>query len=138
MASILLIGSDAALLEGLAQSLAGAGHRVRHAPAASDGVELALADRPLVVIVDRRSAAEDRDALRIPFASGGALLLCHREGEAPPSLPSALARSVLADLALPLERNRLLALVHRVADRARVTGRESGETPALPEPPTPM
>ena len=54
------------------------------------------------------------------------------------ALPSALVRLVLADLTLPLERNRLLALVHRVADRARVTGRESGETPALPEPPAPM
>jgi len=138
MASILLIGSDATLLEGLAQSLANAGHRVRHAAAASDGIELALAERPLVVIVDRRSAADDRDALRIPFASGGAVLLCHRAEDAPGALPSALARLVLADLTLPLERNRLLALVHRVADRARVTGRETGETPALPEPPAPM
>ena len=56
----------------------------------------------------------------------------------PGPLPSALVRLVLADLTLPLERNRLLALVHRVADRARVTGRETGETPALPEPPAPM
>ena len=56
----------------------------------------------------------------------------------PSAYLDALARLVLADLTLPLERNRLLALVHRVADRARVTGRESGETPALPEPPAPM
>lgn len=135
---ILLLGSDAAMLEGLAQSLANAGHRVHLAHSASDGVELALADRPLVVIVDRRSASADREALRIPFASGGAILLCHREGDPPSPLPTALGRLVLADLAIPLERNRLLALVHRVADRARITGRESGEWPALPDSPARM
>jgi len=126
MASILLIGSDATLLEGLAQSLANAGHHVQHAATASQGVEMALADRPLVVVVDRRSAESDPDALRVPVASGGAVLLCHAEGDAPSALPPALHRLVLADLTLPLERNRLLALVYRVADRARITGRETG------------
>jgi DNA-binding NtrC family response regulator len=135
MATILLVGGDGALLEGLAQSLVNAGHRVQHAPTAALGVELALADRPLVVVVDRRSAESDPDALRIPFASGGAVLLCHADGASPSALPSALHRLVLADLTLPLERNRLLALVHRVADRARVTGRQSDSFPGLPEPP---
>jgi hypothetical protein len=47
-------------------------------------------------------------------------------------------RYVLADLTLPLERNRLQALIFRLADRARVTGRETAPRPAgLPEvPPT--
>ena len=136
MATILLIGSNAALLEGLTQSLINAGHRAYHATTASHGVEYALTDRPLVVVVDRGSAESDPDALRIPFASGGAVLLCHGEGDAPSALPPALHRHVLADLTLPLERNRLLALVHRVADRARVTGREGGtRPPGLPEPP---
>ncbi|HUO50901.1 MAG TPA: hypothetical protein VMT93_00140 [Gemmatimonadaceae bacterium] len=138
MATILLIGANDALLEGLAQSLVNAGHRTYHAPTASQGVEIALADRPLLVVVDRRSAGQDPDALRVPFASGGAVLLCHADGEAPSALPPALHRLVLADLTLPLERNRLLALVHRVADRARVTGREPAPRPAgLPEPPDP-
>jgi DNA-binding NtrC family response regulator len=139
MATILLIGSNAALLEGLAQSLVNAGHRTYHAATASQGVETALADRPLLVVVDRRSAESDPDALRIPFSSGGAVLLCHGDGDAPSALPPALHRLVLADLTLPLERNRLLALVHRVADRARVTGREPlPRPPGLPDPPAPL
>jgi len=136
MATILLIGSNQALLEGLAQSLVNAGLTVHHAHTAHEGVEIALADRPLVVVVERRSAETDPDALRIPLASGGAVLLCHTDGDAPSSLPPALHRLVLADLTLPLERNRLHALIHRVADRARVTGRETGPRPqGLPEPP---
>ena len=136
MATILLIGSNQALLEGLAQSLVNAGHSVHHAHTAHQGVEIALADRPLVVLVERRSAETDPEALRIPLASGGAVLLCHTDGDTGSSLPPALHRLVLADLLLPLERNRLHALIHRVADRARVTGRETAPRPeGLPEPP---
>ena len=133
MATILLIGTSDALLEGLAQSLVNAGHTTHHAHSAAVGIEIALADRPLVVVVERSSAEDDPDALRIPLASGGAVLLCHTEGDASRSLPPMLLRHVLADLTLPLERNRLHALIHRVADRARVTGRETGQ--GAPRPP---
>jgi DNA-binding NtrC family response regulator len=136
MATILLIGSNGAMLEGLAQSLINAGHTTHHAHTAAQGVEIALADRPLVVVVERRSAESDPDALRIPLASGGAVLLCHAEEDAPSSLPAAMHRYVLADLTLPLERNRLQALIFRLADRARVTGREIVQRPSgLPEVP---
>ena len=137
MATILLIGSNGAMLEGLAQSLVNAGHITHHAHTAAQGVEIALADRPLVVVVERRSAESDPDALRIPLASGGAVLLCHAEEDAPSSLPAAMHRYVLADLTLPLERNRLQALIFRLADRARVTGREiiARPSPGLPEVP---
>jgi len=131
MATILLIGTNDALLEGLSQSLVNAGHTTYHAPNASVGIEIALADRPLVVVVERHAAESDPDALRIPLASGGAVLLCHTEGDASNPLPPVLHRHVLADLTLPLERNRLHALIYRVADRARVTGRETGR----PDPP---
>ncbi len=137
MATILLIGSNGAMLEGLAQSLINAGHITHHAHTAAQGVEIALADRPLVVVVERKSAESDPDALRIPLASGGAVLLCHAEEDAPSSLPAAMHRYVLADLTLPLERNRLQALIFRLADRARVTGREIVQRPSadLPEVP---
>jgi hypothetical protein len=39
------------------------------------------------------------------------------------SLGPGLQRAVLADLTLPLERNRLVALVAHVRDRALTTGR---------------
>jgi DNA-binding NtrC family response regulator len=135
MSTILLIGADDALLEGLSQALMNAGHDSRRAHTAAQGVEFALTERPLVVVVERATAMLEPDALRVPLASGGAVLLCHREGDAPSALPPALQRLVLADLTLPLERNRLLALVHRVADRARVTGRETGRPPAAPDGP---
>jgi len=50
------------------------------------------------------------------------------------SLPVALARQVLADLELPLERNRLIALAEHAVMRARTVGRggpmTGPETPA--------
>jgi hypothetical protein len=44
-------------------------------------------------------------------------------------MPHVLRRNVLADLTLPLERNRLSALVQHVCDRAVAAGRgrTSGE-----------
>ncbi len=48
------------------------------------------------------------------------------------TLPPSLQRAVLADLTLPLERNRLVALVAHVEERAKATGRgrTSGEQEA--------
>jgi hypothetical protein len=61
--------------------------------------------------------------LGISLAPGGALLLYRVVGSPVIALPPGLQRAVLADLTLPLERNRLVALVTHVRDRARVTGR---------------
>jgi DNA-binding NtrC family response regulator len=124
MATILLIGQDDALLEGVAQLLAGAGHATRIARTTAEGLELAAAQPPLAVIVERRLALDEPDVLRAPLASGGVLLL-YRAGDADwGTLPPPLQRLVLADLSLPLERHRLFALIQRVDQRARATGRE--------------
>jgi hypothetical protein len=51
------------------------------------------------------------------------------------TLSPTVQRVVLADLTLPLERNRLMALVQHVEDRAKTTGRgygESGEERSTP------
>ncbi|HEU4642149.1 MAG TPA: hypothetical protein VFS44_06805 [Gemmatimonadaceae bacterium] len=130
MATILLIGHDAALLEGLAQSLAGAGHRPRIAHTAAEGLETAVVFPPLAVIVERRLALADPELLRIPLARGGALLLYRTDDSGPATLAPPQQRLVLADLTLPLERHRLLALVQRVAERVRATG---GRHPTPPE-----
>ncbi|HEX5437707.1 MAG TPA: hypothetical protein VFW98_11145, partial [Gemmatimonadaceae bacterium] len=115
MAATLLIGKDDALLEGLAQSLAAAGHRTRIVQTIRDGIAAAAESLPLVAVVDRTLALDDRELLSMPLARGGALVLfCSEQMDEPP-LSSALQRSVLADLTLPLERHRLLALVQRVA-----------------------
>jgi hypothetical protein len=49
-----------------------------------------------------------------------AALVTYREaGDTSRALPALLARHVLADLVLPLERNRLVALAEHLATRAR-------------------
>lgn len=135
MSSIVLIGSDGALLEGLAQTLAAAGHRVRIADSTLDGVQIAAAEPPLVAVVERDAAVALTRAGTIgpllPLAPGGSLVLYHgADGEELP-LPPALQRITLADLVLPLERHRLVALVHSVDQRAQSSGRD--RPPATPE-----
>jgi DNA-binding NtrC family response regulator len=133
MTTLLLVGTDAALLEGLSQTFAALGYVPRVATALQDARELAAAEPPLIAVVDRVLAASaGTDALAIPLAPGGALVLFSAVGSRPVVLPATLQRSVLADLALPLERNRLVALVQHVEGRVRATGRGRRNTP--PEP----
>ena len=129
MASILLVGTDAALLEGLAQSLVAAGHAPRLAGTVAEGTELAASDPPLVAVVDRGLAALDSRVLGLPLSRGGALVLYRTSAAAAGTLAPAFVRAALADLSLPLERHRLLALIGRVEERARTTGRGPRETP---------
>lgn len=130
MTHVMLVGGDAALLEGLAQSLAAQGHVPRVARTLAEARELSRVTPPLVLVVDRALASDaGADLLAAPLASGGARLL-YRTASAPlaPLLP-ALQRAVLADLTLPLERHRLAALVQSVGERARLSGRTPRQTP---------
>ncbi|HET7621129.1 MAG TPA: hypothetical protein VFK39_04410 [Gemmatimonadaceae bacterium] len=123
MATILLIGTDEALLEGVAQLLAGSGHATSMAHTLSEGKALAAVQQPLAVLVETGMALEDPHGIPTPMPRGGAVLL-YRTDERPSTvIPPSLQRLVLADLALPLERHRLLTLVRCMADRAFVTGR---------------
>lgn len=128
MASILLVGEDEALLEGLAQMLAHAGHAPHTAYSAHDAIEIAATSPPLVAIVEHALALANPEIARLPLESGGSFLI-YRSGDATrPTLAAGLQRLVLAELDLPLERNRLLALVQRVDDRVRATGRRAGDS----------
>lgn len=134
MTKILLVGQDEALLEGLVQSLAAVGHATHVALSLADAREIAVREQPLVNVVDRRfAAASGAEVLSVPTAPGGALVLFRPTGSLALALPPMLQRAVLADLNLPLERNRLLALVQSVEGRARATGRSGRDAP--PEPP---
>jgi len=127
---VLLVGEDDALLEGLSQSFAALGYSPGVADTLHEARELATSNAPLLAVIDRRLAVESSaDALAIPLVRGGAFVLYHSAADAVPAISPTLQRSVLADLTLPLERNRLIALAQHVHDRVRTTGRNRRQTP---------
>ena len=131
MAPILVVGADAALLEGVVQLLAAAGHAVRHAATLAEAAAPGRGAHPAVALVERGLLAT-RGAALPRVAAGGALVLYHpAEAERPP-LAARVERATLAEVALPLERHRLLALVQRVVERQQATGREEGAASADP------
>jgi DNA-binding NtrC family response regulator len=124
MTRILLVGTELPLLEGLSQSLASSGFTPIVAQALVEAREIAAQDPPLVAVVSRSLAsAASADTLSIPVAPGGALMLYRAVGSPLVTFSPSVQRAVLADLTLPLERNRLIALVHHVDERAKITGR---------------
>jgi len=129
---ILLLGSDEALLEGLAQLLAGVGQRVAVARSVEEAEEAASRRVPLLLVVERSPfavQAGDRVA-RIPLAPGGAVVVYHPSLREPSgAVPRALSRATIAELELPLERNRLAALATSLETRAEKTGRLRRDTP---------
>ncbi len=131
MSSIVLVGSDLALLEGLAQTLGAVGHRTLMASSVAEGTALAAAAPPLIALVERDMAIAHvrTGALRMPVAPGGSLVLFRSTEDPSGPLPPALVRITLADLALPLERHRLVALVRSVEERAHHSGRDRPQTP---------
>lgn len=127
MSTILLIGSNTALLEGVSQTLASAGHRALLAQSVAEALDLAAAERPLLAVIEHEVAGAE--AMRIPLERGGAFVVYRSHAGATMPLPAPLARATLAQLVLPLERQRLLALVERVVERSAATGRTDRKTP---------
>lgn len=127
MAVMLLVGADTALIEGIAQVLAAAGHQVLTASSLAEASFVATSAPPLLAVVDRTLLGTVTDTRSIGLAPGGALVAF---GDPGVPLPAPVRRSVLAELRLPLERARLVALALHVEDRARRTGRDAVvETP---------
>ena len=124
MASVVAIGPDTALLEGIAQTLVGAGHQVVVARDIPDAIEQLHNQEPLVALVDCGELLNGGGQLKAALANGGALVTYHCEGSDAPRPPFTFQRSTLADLSLPLERQRLLALIKYVETRVHITGRE--------------
>jgi DNA-binding NtrC family response regulator len=130
MTQVTLVGSDLALLEGLAQSLSALGHQTTVARSLGEARELAVVSPPLVLVVDRMLASDaGAELLSVPLTNGGARLLYRTASSTMAPLIPALQRAVLADLTLPLERHRLAALVQSIGERARMTGRATRHTP---------
>ena len=116
---MLLVGADAALLEGIAQALASAGHHVLTASSLAEAGFVAAASPPLLAVIDR-ALLVNADARGIGLAPGGALVVF---GDPQTTLPAPVRRQVLAELRLPLERGRLSALAVHLEARARRAGR---------------
>lgn len=128
---ILLVGTDESLMEGLTQLLAGSGHRVQLAHSIDEAEEIALRTPPLLAVLDRATVLNDGGASvgQIALAPGGAYVLYRTTSDAGASSARSIARQTLADLTLPLERHRLLALAQYVSARARESGRAQLDTP---------
>lgn len=131
MALILVIGSDPALLEGASQALGGAGHQVTVAHDVSEAMENLHGLRPLVALVNRDHLVDGLSAFAVPVARGGAVMTYRTSDDEPRKASYPARRAPLAELQLPLERQRLLALVKHVEDRAKTCGHTPEEVDAI-------
>ncbi|MEO5580278.1 MAG: hypothetical protein ABIR58_06435 [Gemmatimonadaceae bacterium] len=126
MATILVVGPDMALIEGLNQTFVAAGHRVTVAHDITEAIRALQGVRPLMAIVDRAELFADGTTFRVPLAPGGALVAFRPDESLRIALPFPVQRAMLASLKLPLERQRLVALVANVEARAKAAGRHDG------------
>lgn len=125
MTLLLIVGTDAALIEGTSQTLTAAGHQLLFSPTLLESLESVGDVRPIVVLVERSAIDEIRMTMRVPLAEGGAFLVFHGEDAPRAPMPPRVQRATLAELELPLESKRLLALIRYVETRAQIVGRES-------------
>ena len=127
MAKVILIGADVALLEGLAQTLVGFGHRVLLATTVGDVGSALSGDLPSIAVVSCEALEGGGPGATLPLTPGGAIIVYGTSHGERPFLPQKLQRATLAHLVLPLERKRLLALVDSFESRSRTTGRSIRE-----------
>ena len=131
MAKILLVGSDAALLEGLSQTLSGFGHEVCLASSMSEAPEACRDGVPNIAVVSNEALAAPGAGASLPLSTAGALVVYTTQPTDRPTLPTRLQRATLGHVVLPLERQRLIALIQHFEIRARTTGRGRDDRPAL-------
>jgi CheY-like chemotaxis protein len=115
---ILVVGRDAALLEGISQALATLGHPVKAAASLEEARDVAPAHGFDVAVV-QRALLEGTEP--VPIRPGGVLVLFRSAAERTTraTLSPSLARLLLADVELPLERQRLVALIRATLMRMR-------------------
>ena len=123
MAKVILVGTDVALLEGLARTLIGFGHQVLLAATVGDMEDALSGDLPAIAVVSCEALENGGPGLTLPLVPGGAIIVYGKTDDERPFLPQKLQRATLAYLVLPLELNRLVALVQSFESRSRTTGR---------------
>jgi DNA-binding NtrC family response regulator len=129
VAKVILVGSDVALLEGLAQTLIGFGHDVSFAATVAEAAAPLSEHLPAIAVVSSQALAEAGMGMTLPLSPGGALIVYGTSHTDQPFLPTKLQRATLAQLVLPLERHRLVALVQSFESRSRTTGRSTRDEP---------
>lgn len=134
MTAVLIVGSDTSLIEGISQILTARDHRLFFSPTLAESLDAVGDLRPLVVLVERSAVDEIRMTLRVPLAPRGAFIVFHGEEAASPPLPHRVQRATLAELELPLERQRLLALIRYVENRAHTLGSDTLDDGAAIQP----
>ena len=130
MAKVILVGADVALLEGLAKTLLGFGHDVMFAGTVDDASHGVHGDLPALAVVSSEALQNLAAGATLPLTSGGALIVYCKSHDERPYLPTQLQRATLAQLVLPLERKRLIALVQSFDARSRTTGRAFRDEPS--------
>ena len=123
MAKVILVGTDVALLEGLAQTLIGFGHEVLLAATIGDVGGALNGDLPAIAVVSCEALENGGPGATLPLTPGGAIIVYGKTHGERPFLAPKLQRATLAHLVLPLERHRLMALVQSFESRSRTTGR---------------
>ena len=127
MCRVILVGSDVALLEGLAQTLVGCGHDVTFAATISESAALIAGEDAAIVVASTEAVEAAGAGATLPLTNNSALIVYGKSHGEHLFLPPKLQRSTLAHLVLPLERQRLLALVQSFDSRSRTTGRSQRE-----------
>ena len=123
MVKVILVGTDVALLEGLAQTLIGFGHEVLLAATIGDVGSALNGDLPAIAVVSSEALENGGPGATLPLPPGGAIIIYGKTHGERPFLAQKLQRATLAHLVLPLERHRLIALVQSFESRSRTTGR---------------
>ncbi|MGQ0540095.1 MAG: hypothetical protein ACT4R6_14225 [Gemmatimonadaceae bacterium] len=115
---ILIAGTDGPLLEGISQAIAALGHPVRTASSLEEARDVAPPGQFDIAIVQRALLA---GAAPVPLRPGGVFVLFRGRDDAAAkaTLSPGLARLLLAEVELPLERQRLVALVRATLARLR-------------------
>ena len=127
MCKVILVGADIALLEGLAQTLVGCGHDVTFAATISEAAAIMAGDDAAIVVASSEAVENAGLGATLPVTSNSALIVYGKSHGEHLFLPPKLQRATLAHLVLPLERQRLLALVQSFDSRSRTTGRSQRE-----------
>jgi hypothetical protein len=128
---VLIVGGDPAVQEGVLQSIRAAGLSAEVCPDLSCARDSLEEVSPLALVVHETLASAVSELRHsAPSASSAVILFRDGTGTRTPFTQS-FGRSVIAELTLPLERARLVALLTHIVMRARQTGRDKRS----PEPP---